>query len=251
MQILRGLLPAALLLTAVPARADDCKSDAADRQGVGTFSQLLDGQPATPGQPQLTLTGSDGTGDQNYGAAISLTPAKSAFWCDMLVTVTTPGITAVGDRAVVDRSFDLSWEQRWRADDAHGPSLATFVDVEIPVDSPGEVAQFTFTGVVARTVRRGETFYFNLTVQSDDGRTVKDWGVGALVGWRHDLKGGSSLVLDAGIEPGGTRVAELAWQANLSSRLAIGPGISLSHSNGHTDATFGLTLARVLGPAGN
>ncbi len=191
-----------LALTATPAWGkNDCDSPAANNQSVGTFSQLLDGQPGSPNQPSLTVTGGAGTGSDQAGATLSLTPGSKPFWCDMNLTLGLPGVTLVGDRAQIDDSYDIAWEQRWRADDATGPTFSTFVGIEIPVDSPGQNVQFTFEAVVARTVAKGETLYLDAIVQDDDGVRVRDWDAGFILGWRHDIgTKGVSFVLDGDLE---------------------------------------------------
>lgn len=245
---LLGVLASAPAVAKDGARHNDCASDAADRQGVGTYSQLLDGQPGSPGQPNIGFTAATGSGADQFGATISMTPGSGTFWCDTLFTLGTPGVTLQGDRAVVDDNWDIAWEQRWRADDAHGPSISTFAGIEIPIDSPGQKPQITLVGVVARTVSKGNTLYLNLIAQSDDGVRAQDWGVGVLVGYRHDLKGGSSIVIDGGLQPDGTQIAELAWQWPVSGRFSLGPGVSLSRYAGQVDATFGIAISRAIGP---
>lgn len=234
-----------VLVPAAARAADDCATDVSGRQGVSAFSLLTDGQPNGPGQPQLDIVGSVGDGTDQLGGSIGYTPASSAL-CNTSIALGTPGLTRTGDRTVFDHDIDVRWLQRWRADGTHGPTVSTVVELEIPVDNPGEKVQVTFTGVIARSFGAG-TAYLNLLVSSPDGATADDWTTGVLVGWQQPLPGGSSLIVDGGVQPGGARVVELSWQRPIGPHLTFGPGLSLQRSDGQTQFSFGVQLQATFG----
>lgn len=236
-----------LLFPAAVQGADRCATDVTSRQGVSTFSLLTDGQPNGPGQPQLDITGSGGDGTEQLGGSISYTPIPQAL-CNTSLTLGTPGFTRTGDRTMFDHDIDVRWLQRWRADDANGPTVSTAIELEIPIDNPGEKVQANFTGVVARSFGQS-TAYLNLLVSSPDGLTTEDWTAGVLVGWQQPLPGGSSLIVDGGVQPGGARVIELSWQRPIGSHFTFGPGLSLQRNNGQTQLTFGVQIQAVIGRA--
>ena len=209
---------------------------------------MLDGQPGTASQPQVTTSAgiSQGSGQVQLGYAF--TPGARQFACDMLLSVNLPTLEFADSKGRFDRSFGLSWEQRWRADDAYGPTLSTFLALQVPFDSPGSHPQLSLAGVVARSFKPG-TFYVNLTTASQNGVRSGGWQTTTLVGWRHDLDG-RSLVLDAGVQSGGGRFVEAALQIPVGASLTIGPGFSWADGNGRSAATFGVVLQRTfsLGP---
>ena len=253
-RLFRSSLGVVLLLgiVALPlsAWADaDCTGTAATRQSVTAFSALLDGQPGTASQPQVTTSAgiSQGSGQVQLGYAF--TPGARQFACDMLLSVNLPTLEFADSKGRFDRSFGLSWEQRWRADDAYGPTLSTFLALQVPFDSPGSHPQLSLAGVVARSFKPG-TFYVNLTTASQNGVRSWGWQTTTLVGWRHDLRDGRSLVLDAGVQSGGGWLVEAALQIPVGASLTIGPGFSWADGNGRSAATFGVVLQRTfsLGP---
>ena len=237
-----GLLSAPLTAWA----GADCTGTAATRQSVTTFSALLDGQPGTAGQPQVTLSASGNGDGSQVLAAYGFTPNLRRFACDMLLSLTLPEADFANSRVIVAQSVGLSWEQRWRADDANGPTLSTFAALQAPFRGGSHAAQLTITGVVARSFRPG-TAYLNVGVVSEGGLRSGDWRRVALVGWRHDLQGGSAMVLDVGAQSDGTRFMEASLQIPISAAISLGPGVSWARSNGRTQTSVGVLLQRTLG----
>lgn len=117
--------------------ADDCTGTAETRQGVTTFSSLLDGQPGTAGQPQLTVGVSVAQTVDQAQVSYGFTPGPRRFACDMLLSVVLPTLERSDSRFRLTRSIGLSWEQRWRGDDKKGPTLSSFASLQVPFDSPG------------------------------------------------------------------------------------------------------------------
>ena len=72
-----------------------------------------------------------------------------------------------------------------------------------------------------------------------------------LIGIKHNLTIRSALVVDLGIQPGGARILELAWQHDIGGKLSISPGISWTNKRGDGVLTFGLSLQRSFGSAGS
>lgn len=231
----------------VDAWADtDCTSDISDRQSVSAYSALLDGQPGVAGQPQLSASAGLNKDSLTLNAEYGFTPAARKFDCDMLLSVELPTVTASNGQFDVQDVVGFSWEQRWHADDGKLPTLSTFAEIEVPFTRSAGPVEATLVGVAAKSFKGG-TVYINATLQSQNGIFRGGWLPGGLIGLKADLSHHSALVFDLGIQPGGDRIIELAWQHDISDALSISPGISWTGRGGEGALTFGLNLQRSFG----
>ena len=230
------------------AQNNDCTGTTANRQSVSTFSSLLDGQPGTAGQPQVAGTASVGDDVLTLDGAFGFTPSARQGVCDMLLSISSPNVfIPLSDGATQTQDVvGLSWEQRWRADDANGPTLSSYAAVEIPFGGDSDPFEMIVAGILARSFPPG-TIYLNLTLQNQNDLTVQDWQAGALLGWRHDLANGSSLVFDGGAQPGGGPILEISWQQPIGADLVVGPGLSWASSDGEGEVTFGIAVQLAFG----
>ena len=244
---LGGVLVAAILVCPATAWADtDCTSDVADRQSVSAYSALIDGQPGTAGQPQVSTSVGASKDSFTFNAEYGFTPAARKFDCDMLLSVELPTISVTNQTLDVQDVVGFSWEQRWHADDGKLPTLSTFAEIEVPFARGAGPLLVTLIGVAARSFKGG-TVYLNATLQSQNGIFNGGWLSGGLLGIRADLNDSSALIFDLGIQPGGARVAELAWQRDIGSNLTISPGISLTRDGSVTQATIGIAIQSTFG----
>lgn len=237
-----GLIWVLASATAATAAEPSCAhQEVADRQGVGAFNSILDGQPPAPDQPQLQLIGAYDGGAQVLVASASLgvTPGRSGFLCAAQFTLVSPSLFVGGGNVSTDDAFSLVWEQRWLAAQGSMPTFSTNVQWNVALDGAPDAIEAT--AILAWSLRPGVVY---INVSTDWSRVTGLAPATVLIGLKRDLSDQASYYLDMiAFDDGVTLEASL--ESDLSNGWSIGPGLALTFADDVApDIVIGVALSR-------
>lgn len=199
-------------------------------QSVDAFTTLQDGQPGRPGKIQFDLDAGwfkhrDVPTQLLTAATIEYTPMTSRF-ANNMVLAGTFAVTKQG-RDVEFVTPVVGWQQRWIADTTRLISVATVLQVGLPVLSSNQQFNATFAGVLARSSGRHTLFVNGMIGAIGHARINFEafWlGYSHLFSPKALLVGSYVLVQQ---DDATQHHVELGGVYAFSTRFSIGPGIEI------------------------
>lgn len=209
-------------------------------QSVDAFITLQDGQPGRPGRIQFDLDAgwfNQGEAPTRWltAATIEYTPRTSRFVRNMVLA----GTLAVTkeDRNVEVVTPVVGWQQRWIADTTRLISVATILQVGLPVLSTNKEFNATFGGVLARSSGRNTLFVNGMVGALGRARINFEafWlGYSYLLNPTTLLVGSYVLVQQ---DDATQHHIELGGVHALNDRFSVGPGFEIGLKR-HADIPF-------------
>lgn len=217
-------LAVAVMAAATAAHAG-CNGDVTDAQSVTGFSSLADGQPATPGQPNLVGYASYYGGETTVKSGVQYTP-RGKSWCNTQFLVVLPNLFLTS-RIDSTNTVGLGWQQRWLVDDGPRPTISTLVTTTFNWSTGLHAATTKAVLIVAKTVP-GAVLYANAIVTHQFGASlVQDWAEAGIVGAKVPLHAKDALVGDIVVTRGAPAQLELTYQLRPRGSLNLAPGIAV------------------------
>lgn len=228
------------------AHAQECAhADLADRQGVGAFNSILDGQPPAPDQPQLQSVLSFDAQSQTMALAASLgvTPSREGFFCESQISLVSPQLLLDNRSAEFAGVWALTWEHRWRVDEVAGASVSSNLQLLVPNDGDADGWGLIATGILTRSTPSG-VVYFNgsLAWTASERRAA----VSGLIGYKHIWSDDRALYVDAILAEAGELTVEVSFEQDLRDGWSLGPGLSIvgAQTPQRADLVIGMALSR-------
>ena len=241
-----------LLLTACTAVvADDAcpGADVTDKQSVGSFMSIIDGQPAAPDTPQAQITAlyNKSTGSFQSQLVGGIVFAQTGILCQSQLTVTTPTLVVDSASTQFQNSVAVAWEQRWLIDDGKMPTLSSQLSFQVPYNTPGAKVDIMATFIAAKSFTNG-VGYLNTIIESPNGFDVNIFNWTVILGYKHIIHDELEVFADVFVQKGIAGGFEAAIEWDFTDGVSLGPGVSVvfnePSSNGATDVTVGVNLSR-------
>jgi len=241
-----------LLLTVCTAFAeeDTCPgADVTDRQSVGSFMSIIDGQPAAPDTPQAQITtlynNNNGQFQSQFVGGIVF--AQTGIFCQSQLTVTTPTLVVDSASTQFQNTVAVAWEQRWLIDDGSTPTLSSQLSFKVPYNTPGAKVDIVATFIAAKSFTNG-VGYVNAILEIPNGLDANIFNWTMIVGYKHIIRDGLEVFGDVFVQKGIAGGFEAAVEWDFTDGVSLGPGVSVlfnePSSNGATDVTVGVNLSR-------
>lgn len=251
MGLINYIISAALLLNtcAAVAAEETCPgADVTDRQSVGSFMSIIDGQPAAPDTPQAQLVTSYNKNSGQFQTQFvgGIVFVKTGIFCQSQLTVTAPALIAGSARTQFQNSVTAAWEQRWVIDNGHTPTISSQLSFQVPYNNPGAKVDIVATFIAAKNLPHGVA-YVNAILESPNGFDANIFNWAVITGYKHIIHEGFEIFGDIFVQKGAAVGFEAAVEWDLTDGVSIGPGISVvtnQPNNRSTDVTIGVNLSR-------
>ncbi|WP_411727313.1 hypothetical protein [Methyloglobulus sp.] len=221
------ILLAPVLLSACKAIAgeDACPgADVTDKQSVGSFKSIIDGQPAAPDTPQAQITALYNKNSGQFQSRLvgGIVFVQTGIFCQSQLTVTTPTLVVASAGTQFQNSVAVAWEQRWLIDDGHLPTLSSQLSFQVPYNTPGATVDIVATAIAAKSFTNG-VGYLNAILESPNGfdATIFNWTV--IAGYKHIIHDELEVFGDVFVQKGIAGGFEAAIEWDFTDGVSLAP----------------------------
>ncbi len=211
----------------------------ATMQTAVTANSITDGQP---GPPKLPFFQSNSTYSADSGFSHNLcvanTFAEHGFWRNSLFSLNVLSFTAIDNNIDYDKTFNGSWQHRWRYEKNNKPTIATNVTLIVPFDEPDALTEAQTTFIVAKNLNTKSVGFFHLTISTPFEDFSENINYSILLGHKLFLNDSNNLFLDVVYQENAITF-ETALEFKFSNSMVLSPGINYTWDTELKEGIFG------------